>query len=356
MDIAGFDYELPEDRIAQHRAEPRDSSKLFHIDARGPAPVHTHHRFSDIPSLMDEGDVLVLNRTRVVPARLMVRKATGGRGEVLFLNDGPMVSTSAIVKLKGARSGIDLFTDDPSTNVRLSSNLGEGRWDVEVQRGGEALKGQDLLDWLKEWGVMPTPPYIKRKVPPGEEYQTVYSLEEGSIAAPTAGLHFTEDVLGRLKDRGIKVVHVLLHVGLGTFLPVRTSDVRDHRMLGERFMVPEPTGSIIEAQARSFRNGGKASIWAVGTTVIRTLESAFGPEGRLGRSEGVTELYVVPGHHFSLPYKGFITNFHLPRSTPLILTSAFFDREHLLQAYSEAISMGYRFFSFGDSMMIRRRD
>ncbi|MCU0798704.1 MAG: tRNA preQ1(34) S-adenosylmethionine ribosyltransferase-isomerase QueA [Candidatus Thermoplasmatota archaeon] len=355
MDISDFDYVLPQDRIAQYRAEPRDSSRLFHIDARGPEPVHSHHFFRELPSLMDEGDVLVLNRTKVVPARVLVRKSTGGRGEVLFLNDPTFDRTEVMVRLKGAKSGTELLTEDPSTVVRLASDLGEGRWGVEVHRGSETLKGVGLLDWMKVWGIMPTPPYIKRKVGPGDEYQTIYASEEGSIAAPTAGLHFTENVIDDLREKGVKVAEVLLHVGLGTFLPVRTRDVRDHRMLGERFIVPEATSGIIEREARSFRDGGKASIWAVGTTVMRTLESAFGPDGRLLSSEGTTELYIHPGHRFSLPYKGFITNFHLPRSTPLILTSTFHDRGKLLRAYVEAIGLDYRFFSFGDSMMIRRR-
>ncbi len=355
MDISDFDYVLPQERIAQYRAEPRDSSRLFHIDARGPEPVHSHHLFHDLPSLMDEGDLLVLNRTKVVPARVLVKKSTGGKGEVLFLNDGANDRTEAMVKLKGGRSGTELLTEDPSTVVRLASDLGEGRWGVEVHRGSETLKGVGLLDWMKVWGIMPTPPYIKRKVGPGDEYQTIYASEEGSIAAPTAGLHFTEDVISRLRHKGVKVAQVLLHVGLGTFLPVRTQDVRDHRMLGERFMVPEVTSDLIAGEVRSFNEGGGASIWAVGTTVMRTLESAFGPDGKLIRTEGTTELYISPGHSFSLPYKGFITNFHLPRSTPLILTSTFHDRVQLLEAYSEAIGLGYRFFSFGDSMMIRRR-
>ncbi len=355
MDISDFDYVLPQERIAQYRAEPRDSSRLFHIDARGPEPVHSHHLFHDLPSLMDEGDLLVLNRTKVVPARVLVKKSTGGKGEVLFLNDRANDSTEAMVKLKGGRSGTELLTEDPSTVVRLASDLGEGRWGVEVHRGSETLKGVGLLDWMKVWGIMPTPPYIKRKVGPGDEYQTIYASEEGSIAAPTAGLHFTEDVISRLRHKGVKVAQVLLHVGLGTFLPVRTQDVRDHRMLGERFMVPEVTSDLIAGEVRSFNEGGGASIWAVGTTVMRTLESAFGPDGKLIRTEGTTELYISPGHSFSLPYKGFITNFHLPRSTPLILTSTFHDRVQLLEAYSEAIGLGYRFFSFGDSMMIRRR-
>ncbi len=355
MDISDFDYVLPQDRIAQHRAEPRDSSRLFHVDARGREPVHSHHFFNELPSLMDEGDLLVLNRTKVIPVRLLVRKPTGGKGEILFLNEGTQDHTEAVLKLKGGKGSTELVTDDPTACVRLVSDLGEGRWWVEVHRGSGTLKGVELLDWLKVWGIMPTPPYIKRSIGPGDEYQTIYASEEGSIAAPTAGLHFTVDVLDRLKDKGVKVAEVLLHVGLGTFLPVRSQDVREHKMLGERFMVPVETSELIERKVRSFVDGGDATIWAVGTTVMRTLESAFGHDGVLNRGDGTTDLYICPGHRFSLPYKGFITNFHLPRSTPLILTSTFHDRVHLLRAYSEAIGLGYRFFSFGDSMMIRRR-
>jgi S-adenosylmethionine:tRNA ribosyltransferase-isomerase len=201
---------------------------------------------------------------------------------------------------------------------------------------------------------MPTPPYIKRKVGPGDEYQTVYAAEEGSIAAPTAGLHFTEEVLNGLRDKGVRVSEVVLHVGLGTFLPVRSKDVLEHRMLGEHFTVPERAASEVEGIIRSRLRGDGKGLWAVGTTVVRTLESAFGPDGRLVRDEGTTELFIAPGHRFCLDYKGFITNFHLPRSTPLILTSAFHQRKLLLGAYSEAIALGYRFFSLGDSMMIRR--
>ncbi len=354
MELDLFDYHLPKEMIAQSKSDPRDSSKLFYIDAREDRPIHEHLIFRQMIDRLEEGDILVLNRSRVIPARIPARKTTGGKAEVLLLERKGEIFWEALVGGKNITEGSSLDTDDPMVSVSIVERLGEGKCSVSfINKYGE-MDHSEVMGWLKKWGLMPTPPYIKRMLSDPEEYQTVYGDIEGSVAAPTAGLHFTEELLERIEKKGIKVLYITLHVGMGTFAPVKADEIEDHNMEVEQFFIPDDVRSELGSAVDDFNRSGSRRIWAVGTTVMRTLESAFDVDGRFTKSSGGTGLYITPGHSFHLPYKGFITNFHLPRSTPLILLSSFYDREKALMAYEEAKRMDYRFYSLGDSMMVRR--
>ncbi len=355
MDIKLFDYDLPREMIAQEKSDPRDDSRLFMIDMSSSNAVHSHYRFRDLPDLMDEGDLLVLNRSRVIPARIEVTKETGGKGEVLLLRMAGEKTWDALVGGRRIGTGDRLTTADPAVSVVVRERLNEGKCKVVLEDNGVPLSHTEALEWLRSWGLMPTPPYIKRLLEDPEEYQTVYGRVEGSVAAPTAGLHFTDELLENLKRKGVIIRYVVLHVGLGTFSPVKVNDVTEHIMEEEEFLIPADTiGSIREAVEKT-KSDGKGRIWAVGTTVMRTLETGFDRDGNCVKETGSSGLFITPGYDFKLPYKGFITNFHLPRSTPLMLASAFHDRKGILNAYEEAKEKGYGFYSLGDSMMIRRR-
>ena len=355
MDIKLFDYDLPREMIAQEKSDPRDDSRLFMIDASSSPALHSHYRFRDLPDLMDEGDLLVLNRSRVIPARIEVTKETGGKGEVLLLRMAGENRWEALVGGRRIGTGDHLATADTAVSVVVRERLIEGKCMVVLEDRGVPLSHAGALEWLRSWGLMPTPPYIKRLLEDPEEYQTVYGKVEGSVAAPTAGLHFTDELMEKLRRKGVIIRYVVLHVGLGTFSPVKVNDITEHIMEEEEFLIPADTiGSIREAVDRT-DSDGKGRIWAVGTTVMRTLETGFDRDGTCVKESGSSRLFITPGYDFKLPYKGFITNFHLPRSTPLMLASAFHDREGILDAYEEAKKKGYRFYSLGDSMMIRRR-
>lgn len=354
MDIDLFDYHLPREMIAQSKSLPRDSSRLFYIDARQDEPYHEHLVFNNIIGKLEKGDILVLNRSRVIPARVPVQKLTGGKAEVLLLECSQGDSWEALVGGKNIEEGSLLETRDESMKISVDDRLKEGKCRVSFIRDETTVGHNGVLEWLRKWGLMPTPPYIRRMLEDPEEYQTVYGDIEGSVAAPTAGLHFTEDLLNKIEQKGVKVLYVILHVGMGTFAPVKVDDIYDHDMEVEKFFIPDDVKEELVSAVNDFLKTGRRRIWAVGTTVMRTLESAFDEDANFIRSSGGTGLYITPGHRFHLPYKGFITNFHLPRSTPLILVSAFHDREKVLSAYEEAKEQGYRFYSLGDSMMIRR--
>jgi len=354
MDLSMFDYDLPQGSIAQRKATPRDSSKLFHIDARGELPAHRHLRFRDIEGVLEPGDLLVLNRSRVIPARVPAGKPTGGRAEVLLLERTGVPEWEALVGGKRIVDGTLLTTGDPEVGIEVLRRIEEGRCIVRFQRSGAVMGHGQVLEWLREWGLMPTPPYIKRFLEDPEEYQTVYGDIEGSVAAPTAGLHFTTELLDRLRSNGVRIEYIVLHVGIGTFAPVKSEDINEHRMEEEEFFIQDSVKKAVKEAVEEHRSKGISRIWAVGTTTMRTLESAFDSNGECVKEGGRTGLYITPGYRFKLPYKGFITNFHLPRSTPLILLSAFYDREEVLKAYREAVERDYRFYSLGDSMMIRR--
>ena len=343
MRIADFDYLLPEELIAQEPIEPRDASRLMVVPREG---AFQHRAIADLPDLLVPGDLLVLNDTRVIPARLLGKKESGGKVELLLcepLAGGLGRRWRAMGQAsKSIRAGAQLLFDGLTAVVEASE--GDGFYTVTLDREGAELEAA-----LARAGQLPLPPYIRR--PPDdrdrERYQTILARAPGSAAAPTAGLHFTHALLDRLAAKGIERATVTLHVGPGTFLPVRAERLDDHRMHGERFEVPEATAAAV-ARARS--RGSR--IVAVGTTSARTLESAF-QRGRVVAGEGRTELFIRPGHTFGA-VDSLLTNFHLPRSTLLVLACALGGRDRILEAYREAVARRYRFFSYGDAMLIER--
>ncbi len=339
MKTSDFYYELPPELIAQTPLEKRDSSRLLCMDRKSGALEHTV--FADLADRLEAGDCLVMNDSRVLPARLLGVRPTGGAAEVLLLRD-----------------------------------LGDGRWECLTRPGRKTLPGQKLifgngeltgevletveggnrvvsfsyegifLEVLERLGKMPLPPYIKEELRDNERYQTVYSREVGSAAAPTAGLHFTPQLLERIRDKGVRECFVTLHVGLGTFRPVKSEDVEEHEMHSEFCVIPEETADIVN---RTRRSGGR--VICVGTTSCRTVESFANDDGTLSPRSGWTNIFIYPGYRFKC-MDGLITNFHLPESTLVMLVSAFAGRENVLAAYAQAISERYRFFSFGDAMLI----
>ncbi len=342
MKVSDFDYDLPESLVAQRPVEPRDASRLLVIPRDG-GPLR-HLRFGDLPELLAPGDLLVLNDTRVVPARLVGRKASGGKCELLLCEplDPP----------GGARyraMGQSSKALRPGTRVRfgnleavIEATEGEGFFAVRFDR-----MGRELERALEREGRIPLPPYIRREPDAAdrERYQTVLARVPGSAAAPTAGLHFTEALLSRLEARGVRRTTVTLHVGPGTFLPVRSEEVEGHRLHAERYSIGE---EAVRAFADCRARGGR--VVAVGSTAVRTLESAFDGTGLLAGT-GSTALFIVPGHRFRA-VDGMVTNFHLPRSTLLMLVCAFAGRERVLAAYREAVARAYRFFSYGDATLV----
>ncbi len=345
MDVSALDFDLPEELIAQAPVEPRDASRLLHLPAGGGAPRHL--RFSDLPGLLREGDLLVLNDSRVIPARLLGTKESGGTVEVLLVEPdpgavpgGPASWVAMAQASKPIRTGARLSFGD--LRAEVTAVRGEGFYGVRFDRDDAAL-----LAALDRVGRLPLPPYIRREDLPADRarYQTVVAREPGSVAAPTAGLHFTPGLLERVRAAGVEVATVTLHVGPGTFLPVRASRLEDHRMHAERYEVGEAAAGAFE-RARS--RGGR--VVAVGTTAVRTLESAW-EDGRLRTGPGRTEIFIRPGHAFRA-VDGLATNFHLPRSTLLALACAFGGTERVLAAYREAVALRYRFFSYGDAMVM----
>ncbi|MDR5684145.1 MAG: tRNA preQ1(34) S-adenosylmethionine ribosyltransferase-isomerase QueA [Armatimonadota bacterium] len=340
MRLADFDYHLPPDRIAQSLARPRDASRLMVLDRRTGAL--SHRVFRDLPDLLSPGDLLVLNDTRVLPARLRgVRDPGGGQVEVLVLRGAGEASWLAMVRpSRRLREGVRLRLAGGLT-ATVTTRRGGGVWLLEVH-GNAALP-----EVLRRRGQMPLPPYIRRAPQDPEAYQTVYARVEGAVAAPTAGLHFTPELLDRLSARGIDRAFLTLHVGPGTFRPVRSQDPSRHQMEAEYYEIPSETAAAI----RCARQAGRRVV-AVGTTVVRTLETAATEERTVEAGRGWTELFILPGHRFRV-VDALITNFHLPRTTLLMLVCAFADRQTVLAAYREAVERGYRFYSFGDAMLIR---
>ncbi len=345
MRLEDLDYDLPADRIAAEPLADRAAARLLVLcrEAGGVA----HHHVRDLPALLDPGDLLVLNDTRVLPARVGARRRSGGRVELTFLEPLPDAKGAweALARAGGRLQPGEALAGPGGVRLVLLQPAGEGRWGVRV----EGLAVEDLL---ARHGRPPLPPYIGRA--PGdlrealdrERYQTVYAREPGAVAAPTAGLHFTAGLLAALADRGVGHAFVTLHVGLGTFAPVRVADLDEHPMHAERFCVPAATAAAVRA-ARE--RGGR--VVAVGTTVVRALEAAVGPDGVPGPAKGRTRLLIQPGWPFRA-VDALLTNFHLPRSTLLALVCALGGRERVLAAYAEAIGQGYRFYSYGDAMLL----
>lgn len=339
--LSSYDYDLPPDRIAQNPVVPRDSARLLVVDS---PTTHQHRIFRDLPDLLRPNDLLVLNDTRVIPARLYGRKPNGVEVEVLLLEEQQIDQWLALVKPgKRLKPGAAIEFGDGSVQAIVQS--------VDEATGGRILKfdvpnGKSLLQVLPDLGVVPLPPYITEAEIDPEQYQTVYAAQPGAVAAPTAGLHFTPDLLDRLQERGIDRAFVTLHTGVGTFRPVEVEDITTHPMHGEWLEVPAQTVERIE-QARS--QGGR--IIAVGTTVIRALEGAAAESGQLKPFCGKTNLFIYPGFEWRV-IDGLITNFHLPKSSLMMLVSALIGRSRLLALYEEAIRENYRFYSFGDATLI----
>lgn len=340
MNTSDFDYFLLQELIAQDPAADRDSSRLMVV--RLAREGFEHRRFTDLCEYLRPGDALVINDTKVIPARLMgIKEASGARVEVLLLKQLDGRRWEALVRPgKKARAGTRLVFKKGMLACRVLEDTEYGGRVVEMDFEGPF---EEVLD---EVGSMPLPPYIKKPLLDKDRYQTVYARLAGSAAAPTAGLHFTSGLLDRIREMGVDVAPVLLHVGLGTFRPVKTEDITRHRMHEEYYEVPGETASIISGVRD---RGGR--VIAVGTTATRCLESAAGEDGRLCPGSGWTGIFIYPGYRFKV-IDGMVTNFHLPKSTLLMMVSALAGREKIMAAYREAVDLRYRFFSFGDAMLI----
>ena len=339
MKTADFDFYLPEELIAQTPLERRDASRLLTLDKSTGAVGH--HHFYELPRFLRPGDCLVLNDSRVLPARLIGHRPTGGACEVLLLTDKGGDLWECLVrpgwKLK---PGAQVIFGDGRLTATVEAELNDGKRAVRFHYQGI------FLEILEELGRMPLPPYIKTELEDQERYQTVYSRVLGSAAAPTAGLHFTTGLLDKIRDMGVKVCYVTLHVGLGTFRPVKAEDIADHEMHSEFCQISRETADIIN---ETRKNGGR--VVCVGTTSCRTVESFAAEDGTLSERSGWTNIFIYPGYKFKV-LDALITNFHLPQSTLIMLVSALAGREHVLAAYQEAVRERYRFFSFGDAMLI----
>ena len=336
MQTSDFDYDLPETSIAQTPLEPRDSSRLL-ILHRDSGDVE-HRVFRDLSLILQPNDLLILNRTRVIPARIFARKTTGGRVELLLLRRRDSLTWEALVGGKGLRVG-----------SRINIEGGPEAEIVEALIGSERLVhfSESIEPYFPKIGNVPLPPYIHEKLTDPERYQTVYAREMGSAAAPTAGLHFTPRLLDELQTKGMKIGYVTLHVGLDTFAPVTEERPEEHAIHSEWCELTQETADLIH---QTKQNGGR--VIAVGTTSVRTLESAANRQSAIVNPFcGTTSIYILPGYPFKV-VDAMITNFHLPKSTLIMLVSAFAGREKILQTYQLAIKEGYRFYSFGDAMLI----
>jgi S-adenosylmethionine:tRNA ribosyltransferase-isomerase len=354
--LSSYTYQLPQELIAQSPADPRDSSRLLIVDSRRES---THTIFRDLPNWLKSGDLLVLNNTRVIPARLYGHKATGSKLEILLIEEQSPNCWLALVKPGkrfplGAIINFDALAN-ASNNSSLTNNhsLQAKVIGKDEATGGRILQfelptGQSLWQLLDDYGQLPLPPYITNSDAPGERYQTIYAKQPGAIAAPTAGLHFTPELLAQLQRQGIEQTQITLHVGIGTFRPVETEQIKDHAMHQEWIEVSaETVAKIKETKAR----GGR--VIAVGTTATRALEGAAreAKSAFIEPFRGKTNLFIYPGYQWQV-VDGLITNFHLPGSSLLMLVSAMIGREQLLSLYQEAIALEYRFYSFGDAMLI----
>lgn len=340
MKKSDFYYDLPDELIAQHPLEKRDNSRLMVLDKKTGEIQHKH--FYNLTDMLSENDCLILNDTRVLPARLYGTKIpTGAVVEFLLLKQISAKSWECITGPgKKAKKGVE-FDFNGKMKAKIADVLENGNRIVDFEFEG------NFFEVLESVGQMPIPPYIKEKLEDNERYQTVYSKELGSAAAPTAGLHFTTQMLDELRSRGVKIAFVTLHVGLGTFRPVKAENIEEHIMHSEHYFVPEETAKIIN---QTKQNGGR--IIAVGTTSCRTLETVSDESGIVNACEGWSKIFIYPGYKFKC-IDALITNFHLPESTLIMLVSALAGRENVLKAYKTAVDEKYRFFSFGDAMFIQ---
>lgn len=340
MKTSDFYYDLPKELIAQTPAEPRDSSRLLVLDRQNGETEHKH--FYDIIDYLDEGDLLVCNDSRVLPARIYgIKEPTGARVEFLLLKQISGNRWETLCKPgKKAKEGARFSFGDGLLYATVKEVKDDGNRIVDFECE------ENFFATLDKIGQMPLPPYITEELKDKERYQTVYSHELGSAAAPTAGLHFTTELMDKIRAKGVNIAYVTLHVGLGTFRPVKVDDVTKHKMHSEHYEVPEETAELI----KKTKQNGKRVI-AVGTTSCRTLESVAAEHGEVIPCEGYTEIFIYPGFEFKV-LDGLITNFHLPESTLIMLVSAFAGYDNIMNAYKTAVDERYRFFSFGDAMAI----
>lgn len=346
MLLSEFDYVLPEELIAQRPSDKRENSRMMVLNRDKQEILHKH--FYDIVDLLDDSHVLILNDTKVIPARLYGYKDTGAKIEVFLLKEKENHTWEVLIKpSKRVRVGTVIKIADELSCEVLMPLPDDGKWLVKMIYEG------DIFEILHKVGNIPLPPYIERKMTNEElkkldfeRYQTVYAKDEGSVAAPTAGLHFTQDILKKLQDKGVEVGYVTLNVGIGTFRPVKCDNILDHRMDSETFQIKQETADLIN---RAKAEGKK--IVAVGTTSVRTLESAYKMFGGIQACKGASELFIYPPYEFKVVDK-LITNFHLPKSTLLMLVSALATKDFVFKAYAEAIKEKYRFYSYGDCMFI----
>ena len=321
--LSEYDYNLPKELIAQEPLKKRSDSRLLVV-----GESIEHKKFSDIVSILEKDDVLVLNNSKVIPARLMGKKETGGKIEILLIRKLADNKWSCFVK------------GSIKDNARIFFAKGYGI----ITKKDDCII--DLFDVpINEIGIMPVPPYIKKRLSEPDRYNTVFAQEEGSIAAPTAGLHFTQELFKTMNEKGVKICFVTLHVGPGTFLPVKTKDICKHHMHEEYYTISEETANSINAR--------KNRLFIIGTTTLRALESSTDKKGIVNAETGSTKLFIYPPYKFKLAFYALITNFHLPKSTLLMLVSAIIGRERIIDIYTQAIKEKYRFFSFGDAMIVR---
>ena len=340
MKTSDFNYNLPQELIAQTPVEPRDSSRLLLLNRESGEIEHKH--FYDILDYLNEGDLIVANDSRVLPARIFgIKKQTGARVEFLLLNQIENNRWETLCKPgKKAREGAEFVFGDGIMKAKIIEVKEDGNRVVEFESEDNFYTALDKI------GQMPLPPYITEELQDRERYQTVYSNEIGSAAAPTAGLHFTNELMDKIKAKGVNIAYVTLHVGLGTFRPVKVDDVKNHKMHSEHYEIPKETSDLI----KKTKENGKRVI-AVGTTSCRTLESVASFYGEIKPCEGFTDIFIYPGYEFKV-LDGLITNFHLPESTLIMLVSAFAGYDNVMKAYETAVDEEYRFFSFGDAMFI----
>ena len=341
MKTSDFNYELPKELIAQTPLEKRDTSRLMTLDRKTGA--WEHHHFYELPDFLEPGDCLILNNSRVLPARLLGQRIPGGGAcEVLLLIDRGEKTWECLVRPgRHMREGTKLSFGNGELTAEVTEVLPDGNRLVRFDYEGI------FLEVLERLGKMPLPPYIKEELQDQERYQTVYSKVPGSAAAPTAGLHFTPELMETIRQKGVNIGYVTLHVGLGTFRPVKEEEITEHEMHSEFCVLPPETATLInETKASGHR------CVCVGTTSCRTLESWAAEDGHMESKAGWTSIYIYPGYRFKV-MDGLVTNFHLPESTLIMLVSAFAGREHILAAYEEAVREKYRFFSFGDAMFLR---
>jgi len=346
MKLSEFSYDLPKEFIAQSPLADRSASKLMVLDLAGDRVGHAV--FSDIVGKFQPGDLLLLNDTKVLKARLFGKSQTGGKVEVLLIKKTGKNTFEAFVRAKNVKAGKAAVFKSSGKDLRMK--VGERvsgiKYLVTFSMDGDGTEDMDNI--IYSVGVAPTPPYVKGVLSDPERYQTVYAKNPGSIAAPTAGFHFTPALLEAIKKKGVAIRYVTLHVGIGTFLPVKAEVIEEHKMETEAFTIPPETADAVN---KAVKNG--VQIWVVGTTTLRALESAY--DNGLGPASGETALFIYPGYDFKFPFDNFITNFHLPASTLIMLVAAMTGRERVLGAYEEAKKNGYRFYSFGDAMLIIRK-